>query len=192
MPVRNLSALWQLNEPVVFGFDGSWTGDSTALIACTLDFHLFEIACWERPADDEHWRVESEAVDAAVELAFATHKALEMACDPHEWRDRIQAWQAKRFPVIEWPTNSLERMIPAWKEFYAAVMEGRLSHDGSPGLARHVANAVLRVDQRGARPTKEYRSSGRKIDRLIAAVIARDRAVFHATTPAKKYRAIGF
>jgi phage terminase large subunit-like protein len=65
-------------------------------------------------------------------------------------------------------------MVPAWKEFYAAVMERRVTHDGDPGLARHVANAVLRVDQRGARPTKEFSGSARKIDRLIAALMAFD------------------
>jgi phage terminase large subunit-like protein len=171
------------DEPIVIGFDGSWTGDSTALMGCTLDFHLFEIACWERPIGDVHWRVDAETVDAAIEAAYGRYKVLEMACDPHEWRAQIQEWQRRRRAVIEWPTNSLERMVPAWKEFYSAVMESRLSHDGSPGFARHVGNAVLKIDQRGARPTKEYNSSERKIDRLIAALIARDRAAFHASKP---------
>lgn len=172
-------------EPVVLGFDGSWTGDSTAIIGCTLDFHLFEVEAWERPPEDLHWRVEADEVDASMVAAFKNYNVVELACDPHEWRDQIQRWE-KQFGlrrVQEWPTNSLERMVPAWKEFYAAVLEKRLTHDGTPGLARHVANAVLKVDQRGARPTKETRSSGRKIDRLIAALIARDRAAFHAAHP---------
>jgi phage terminase large subunit-like protein len=177
-------------EPIVAGFDGSWTGDSTALIGCTLDFHLFEIAAWERPPDDLHWQVEADEVDAAVAVMFGRYTVLELAGDPHEWRAQLQAWE-RRFGVrriTEWPTNSLERMVPAWKEFYAAVMEKRLTHDGSPGLARHVANAVLKIDARGARPTKETKSSGRKIDRLIAALIARDRAAFYADRPARKPR----
>lgn len=184
-------------EPVVFGFDGSWTGDSTAIVGCTLDFHLFEVAAWERPPEDLHWRVEADEVDAAMVAGFKAYNVVELACDPHEWRDQIQRWE-KQFGyrrVEEWPTNSLERMVPAWKEFYAAVMEHRLTHDGSPGMARHVANAVLKVDQRGARPTKETRSSGRKIDRLIAALIARDRAAFHAANPPAPKRArtmVGF
>jgi phage terminase large subunit-like protein len=174
-------------EPVVLGFDGSWTGDSTALIGCTLDgFHLFEVAGWERPIGDLHWRVDAETVEAAVDDAFARLNVVELACDPFEWRAQIQAWERKGRNVLEWPTNSLERMVPAWKEFYAAVLERRLSHDGSPALARHVANAVLKIDPRGARPTKENRSSERKIDRLIAALIARDRAAYHATTPPAK------
>lgn len=176
------------SEPIVIGFDGSWTGDSTALIGCTLDSHLFEIGAWERPADDPHWRVEEDEVDAAVERAFHDFNVLELACDPHEWRAQIQRWAAKygRRRVQEWPTNSLDRMVPAWKEFYSAVVEQRLSHDATPGFARHVANAVLKVDQRGARPTKETKSSGRKIDRLIAAIIGWDRAQFYARKPTPK------
>lgn len=171
-------------EPIVLGVDGSWTGDSTAIIGCTVsDFHLFEVAAWEREPDDQHWRVEAEEVDQALIEATAKYNVVEIACDPHEWRAQIQAWEAKKLPVIEWPTNSLVRMIPAWKEFYAAVLEKRLSHDGTPALARHAGNAVLKVDQRGARPTKDFKSSGRKIDRLIAAIIAHDRALFHAAPP---------
>jgi len=180
------------DEPVVLGFDGSWTGDSTALIGCTLDMHVFEVAGWERPADDLHWRVEADDVDAAVEQAFRRYNVLELACDPHEWREQIQRWERRfgQHRLTEWPTNSLERIVPAWKEFYAAVMEHRLTHDGSPALSRHVGNAVLKIDQRGARPTKETKSSGRKIDRLIAALIARDRASFHSTQVVRKPRTL--
>ena len=109
------------------------------------------------------------------------YNVLEVACDPHEWRAQIQAWQQLRLPVMEWPTGSLPRMVPAWKEFYAAVMERRLTQDGSPNMARHVGNAVLKIDIRGARPSKEYGASGRKIDLLIASVIARDRAMWHGS-----------
>jgi phage terminase large subunit-like protein len=183
-------------EPVVLGLDGSWNGDSTALVGCAAtDLHLFEVNAWEREPNDPHWRVEAEDVDTAVEAAHKRYNVVEMACDPHEWRAQMQKWERERYRITEWPTNSLDRMIPAWKEFYGAVMDKLISHDGSPGLARHVANAVLKVDQRGARPTKEYKSSGRKIDRLIAALIARDRAAWHHTRlgqERKPRRIVGF
>jgi len=107
--------------------------------------------------------------------AVERYDVVEIACDPYEWREQISLWQERGWPVTEWP-NTLARTVPTWKEFYSAVMEKRLSHDADPGLARHVANAVLKVDHRGARPTKEHGSSGRKIDRLIAGMIAFDRA----------------
>ena len=43
-------------------------------------------------------------------------------------------------------------------------------------MARHVGNAVLREDTRGARLAKERRDSPRKIDAAVASVMAHDRA----------------
>ena len=43
-------------------------------------------------------------------------------------------------------------------------------------LARHLQNAVLKIDQKGPRITKEHRGSPRKIDGAVACVIAADRA----------------
>lgn len=182
-------------EPIVLGFDGAWTMDSAALVGCTVSggLHVFEIDSWERPIGDLHWRVDAATVDAAVEAAFDRYNVVELAVDPHEWREQIQRW-ARKYGVrrvTEWPTNSLDRIVPAWKEFYTTVVERRMTHDGSPGLARHVGNAVLKIDQRGARPTKEYGTSGRKIDRLMAALIARDRAAAHAGRPPKRRARFG-
>jgi phage terminase large subunit-like protein len=67
-------------------------------------------------------------------------------------------------------------MGPATSRFYAAVVDRLLTHDGSSGLARHVGNAVLREDARGARLAKERRDSPRRIDAAVAAVMAHDRA----------------
>lgn len=175
--------------PVVIGFDGSWTGDSTAVVGATVSDtpHLFRIAGWERPAGDVHWRVDSGEVEAAMADAVSRLDVRAIACDPHEWRAQIQSWEDRGWPVEEWP-NVLARTVPAWKELYAAVMERRVTHDGDPAMARHAANAVLKVDQRGARPTKEHGSSGRKIDLLIAGMIAFDvarRVSAHPQPPAR-------
>jgi phage terminase large subunit-like protein len=51
-----------------------------------------------------------------------------------------------------------------------------LTHDGDPTLARHVANAILREDSRGARLAKEHKDSKQRIDAAVAAVMAMHRA----------------
>ena len=73
-------------------------------------------------------------------------------------------------PVHEFFQNAA-RMGPATARFYQLVVDGELTHDGSSALARHVANAILREDSRGARLSKEHKDSPRRID---AAVAARD------------------
>jgi phage terminase large subunit-like protein len=64
-------------------------------------------------------------------------------------------------------------MTPATARFYEAVVNGQVSHSGDSRLARHIGNAVLREDSRGARLAKERKDSPRRID---AAVMAHDRA----------------
>ena len=67
-------------------------------------------------------------------------------------------------------------MIPACQKVYDSVTEATLTHDGSPLLARHIDNCVLKVDNLGARIVKESRNSARRIDAAVAFVIAYDRA----------------
>jgi phage terminase large subunit-like protein len=55
-----------------------------------------------------------------------------------------------------------------------------LTHDGSPVLARHLANAVTKVSPQGTTIVKDGRGSPRKIDAAIAAVMAHDRAMWHS------------
>jgi phage terminase large subunit-like protein len=63
-------------------------------------------------------------------------------------------------------------MAPATARFYEAVVNGQLTHSGDSRLARHIGNAVLREDARGARLAKERRDSPRRIDAAVAAVMA--------------------
>jgi ABC-type multidrug transport system ATPase subunit len=50
-------------------------------------------------------------------------------------------------------------------------------HDGNGLLARHVGNAVTKVDNLGSRIVKDQRNSPRKIDSAVAMTIAVDRAL---------------
>lgn len=160
---------------VVLGFDGAWTEDSTAIVGCTLGTnHLFTVRVWEKPPGEPAWQTPTAEVDAEMVEACARWKVREIACDPHQWREQLARWTEMGLPVIEWPTNSVQRMVPACSEFYRAVMEKRLSHDGNPTLARHIANAVIKEDRFGRRIVKDRASQ--KIDAAVAAVIAYDRA----------------
>ena len=67
-------------------------------------------------------------------------------------------------------------MGPATARFYQLVVDGELTQDGGSALARHVANAILREDSRGARLSKETKDSPRRIDGAVAAVMVVHRA----------------
>jgi phage terminase large subunit-like protein len=167
------------DEPVVLFFDGSWANDSTGIVGCTLDGHLFVVEAWEKPDNEPEWRVPTDEVEARIRRCFTELDVVELAFDPARWQDIFTRLANEQFPVVEWPTNSLARMVPACQEFYTAVTEGRVTHDGDPRLVRHIANAQLKEDHRGSRIVKETKSSPRKIDLAVCAVGAFDRARAH-------------
>ena len=166
------------DEPVVLFVDGSWAGDCTAIVGATMGPtpHLFRVGLWERPADDQHWRVPIADVSEAIFEALRTWSVVEVDFDPFRWQHTMSVLEDEGVPVVEYNTAQPARIVPAWKAFYDAVMDGTLTHDGDPALARHIENMVLRVDNKGARPVKEQKSSQRHIDLGICAICAHDRA----------------
>lgn len=171
--------------PVVLGFDGSYNHDCTALVAVTVETvpHVEVIACWERPTDDATWRVPIDAVDATVRATCRDRKVVEVACDPFRWAQVMDQWATDGLPVVEYPTTSPSRMVPAWTKWFDAVVSGGVTTDGDPRLHRHAANTILKTDRLGPRPVKEHRGSPRSIDLHICAIIAFDRATWNVAHP---------
>lgn len=172
------------SEEVVLGFDGAWSLDSTALVACRLrDMRLFVLGHWEAPDGDRDWRVPTDDVKKTIEEAFRAYTVKELAADPWRFEETLSGLMDLGYPVVDFPTNVVARMVPATQSFYQAVMDGTVSHDGNPMLARHMQNAVLREDARGARITKARKNSKRHIDLAVAAIVAHHRAM-HWNEPA--------
>lgn len=173
------------DEPVVLFLDGSWSNDSTGLVACSITepFRLSVVGHWEPTEALGH--VDMDAIELGVRRALKQLNVREIAFDPARFQDFFSRLEGEGIPVVEWPTNALARMVPACQEFYTAVIEQRIHHDGDPRLASHIANAVLKEDRHGPRIVKESKSSKRKIDLAVCAVGAFDRALRLAATPPK-------
>lgn len=176
-----------LAEPgkgVVLGFDGSKSGDSTALVAVSVaaDPWVRVLGLWEKPTDREEWRVPRAEVKDAIRQACREYRVREVAWDEFQWLDAAEELEAEGIPVVVFP-QTLTRMGPATQRFYEAVTTKRIRHSGDPRLARHLENAQLKVDSRGSRLQKDARNSPRKIDLAVAAVMALDRADFWLNEP---------
>ena len=169
-------------QPVIVGFDGSFNGDCTALTYCTIPKddelpHVGLIRVWEKqPEDSDDWRVSTSEVEDEIIQFCQKYNVKEIACDPFRWQRTMEAMQDLGLPIVEYPSSSPSRMVPACSKFYTAVTEGNITHDGNPTLSRHLTNAVIKIDRLGPRIVKEHRGSPRKIDAAVAAVIAFDRA----------------
>lgn len=178
-------------ERITLAFDGSASGDSTALVGCTLDGYIFPVALWQAPENDQRWRVPRHEVTAMIGSAMARWDVVELAADPWGWRSELEEWQAAHGTrIVEWNTAYVKRMAPATDRFYAAVMDGRLTHDGDPDLAVHMCNAVAKSTAMGDVITKDKRGSTRKIDGAVAAIVAYDRAAWHLANPPKRRRVV--
>ena len=176
-------------ERVVLAFDGSASGDSTALVGCTLDGHIWVEGLWENPGD-RGWRVPREDVDHAVAVAFDRYQVLELACDPWGWRTEIEGWANRHGErrVVEWNTAHGQRMAPATDRLYQAVVGREVTHDGDSRLSAHIAHCVAKSTPMGDLVSKDKRGSPRKIDAAVAAIVAFDRAAWHGTKSKKRAR----
>lgn len=182
------------DEPIVLAFDGSASGDSTALVGCTVNNpHLFVVDVWEHPPNDAGWRVPRREVDATVDAAFARWRVVELAADPWGWRSEIEAWAARHGErrVLQWNTAEARRMAPATDRLYQAVTGRTVTHDGDSRLATHVGNCVAKAGPMGDLVSKDRRMSPRKIDAAVAAIVAHDRAAYHAKSKPRR-RVVSF
>lgn len=172
---------------VVLAFDGSYSGDSTGLVAVEIGDtpHVDVVASWEKsPADPIDWTVDVDGVERAIRSACEKWNVREIACDTARWSRSFQILEFEGLPVVEFP-QSPSRMIPATSQAYEAVMNETMTHSGDPRLARHVGNAQTRISGRGVQLTKDTASSGRKIDLAVCMVMGLARAQWWATRPAE-------
>ena len=163
---------------VVLGFDGSFNGDCTAIVAIEVgeNPHIMPVQVWEKPEEaDASWQVPVLEVEDAIRDACKRWQVVEIACDPYRWARTFQILDDEGLPVVTFPQTA-SRMTPATTRFFEAVVNQQITHNGDPRLSRHIANATLRVDQRGSRLAKEKRGSSRRIDLAVASVMALERA----------------
>jgi hypothetical protein len=170
-------------KAVCLGFDGSFSGDWTALRAETLDGHRFTPTYGpdDRPTiwNPAEWggKVPRSEVVAAVDELFGRFKVARMYVDPRHWETQADAWALEHGEdvVVIWPTNSITRMFPALNRYVTDLDEGATTHDGCPITRTHALNA-----RKLAKPGDKFilgkPSEHQKIDALMADVLAHEAA----------------
>ncbi|CPR11955.1 phage terminase [Mycobacterium bohemicum DSM 44277] len=163
---------------ICLGFDGSFSRDSTALIAVTCETvpHVGVIGCWERPANAWNgWRVPTAEVEQTIRDACARFDVAELAVDMYGWRHVFEVLEDDGLPVVDFP-QLRSHMVPATERAYDAIRNQELTHSGDARLTRHVANARAKTTPRGRTVCKDHPDSPDKIDLCVAMVMALDRA----------------
>ncbi len=159
---------------IVLGFDGSYSGDATAITAVQVGDvpHIDVVKLWEPPPEGGY-QVPILAVEEELRQACRRWRVQWIAADPYRWARSLQLLSLEGLPVMEFPQGA-GRMVPATTRFQEAVFNRMLTHSGNPDLSRHVGNAVLKQGGRGVQVAKENKHSTRRIDLAVAAVMAFD------------------
>lgn len=168
---------------VCLAFDGSETGDHTAIRGETLDGMLFTPR-WSTPSGGTTWnpedsqgRIPRAAVTEAVHALFGRFKVERMYCDPPLWQSEIEQWARElgEEKVIEWPTYRAVSMHSALERFVTDLGTGKLKHDGCPVTHQHVMTARM-AHRRDGRYVLAKPDPARKIDAAVTAVLAHEAA----------------
>lgn len=165
------------------GFDGSISGDTTALVG-SYRGRLFEIDRWQRPEGlaGKGWRVPRLQVKSRVAEVFVYWDVGLMLCDPPKWHSEIEEWADLYGDevVLFFDTNSSTRFAPACDRFMTGLAEGSVTHADQEELTAH----VLAMGKKKVRSNDDddddrtryvfVKSDTRKIDAGIAAVLAHE------------------
>jgi len=170
--------------PVTVGFDGSTSGDWTAIRCETRDGHRFtpiygpddRPTHWN-PAEWPDGRIPRGEVLAAFDSIFTRYRVGRAYLDPRHWETQADALALEHGEdvVAMWPTNMIARMFPALTRYIEDSHEGSTTHDNHSDFRTHALNA-----RKVAKPGDKYvigkPSEHQKIDITMADVLAHEAA----------------
>lgn len=167
---------------VVVSLDGSFNGDSTALLLARVSKqpHFEVLGLWNPAEHDDSYRVPISEVEETIRAAHKRYKVLEVVADPFRWSRSLQALESEGIVVAEFPWSP-SRVGAATTDLYQSAINRQMTHNGDPRLAEHIANAIVVETDRGVRLDKARKNSTRQIDLAAAAVMAHSRATWRAT-----------
>lgn len=169
---------------ITLGFDGSRSGDWTAIRAETVNGLRFtptygpdrRDTVW----DPQAWpdgRIPRGEVEAAVAEIMDRYDVQRFYCDPRHWETQIDHWETLYGDdvVVQWPTNSIQRMFAALTRYREDLTEGLTTHTRDETAKTHALHA-----RRVAKPGDKYilgkPAEHMKIDVLMADVLAHEAA----------------
>jgi phage terminase large subunit-like protein len=175
---------------IVIGFDGSYSGDSTAIVGVDLTSPLpwlWVIGTWEKPDPaPDGWRVPTAEVAAALRTACRQWEVRAIAADLNHWRTTLEQLADDGLPIVEFDQGP-HRMVPACHRFFEHVTQDRIRHSGDPRLRRHLANCRAKHTEGGVRVAKEHPNSKRYIDLAAAAIMGHDEACGPEDEPTESF-----
>ena len=169
---------------ITLGFDGSRSGDWTALRAETVDGYRFtptygpdDRPTYWNPAEWPEGYIPRGEVDAAMSAMFERYEVERVYVDPRHWETQADAWadQYGATRIVMWHTERTQQMYAALTRYLEDSRARLTTHDDEPGARSHALNA-RKVAKPGDKFLLGKPSEHQKIDILMADVLAHEAA----------------
>jgi hypothetical protein len=176
------------DDPVTIGFDGSLSGDGTAIVAFRLEdrsFHL--LGYWEPPIKQDpnspKWRIDEEAVDEAFRSHMENLNVVAAACDVHPFESWVYAWEkdygadmqakASTAGMLIRDNRSDQRGLTYLCEALVNEIESeKIRFNATWNMRIHWSNAKRRLNRWGFSFGKITKSSTKRVDIVAASLMA--------------------
>lgn len=183
-------------EDIVMFFDGSKSGDHSALVGCCMsDGHVFHIGTWV-PIDDGtgEFYIDRADVDATVRKMKKDFNVVAFWSDRREWDNYVNfEWprlfrdnnliapssragelDTVNFDMSGSNSGNQRRFGKAAEQTRDDIMNKAFTHDGNAVLSQHVTNAHAHVLRNGfVSVRKQTPKSPKKIDACVCMIGAR-------------------
>lgn len=172
-------------EKIVLGFDGSLSGDGTALVAYRMSDRSFHLLHYQEPDPLEpDWKVDEEAVDDAFRAAMAKYTVLAAGCDVHPFESWVLAWNrdfGEKMKVAASTSGPLIRDNRAARRDLTLGCESLVGEinsekigfaENSVQMRQHWLNAKKAENRYGINFRKETKNSVRRVDIVAASLMA--------------------
>ena len=196
-------------EDIVMFFDGSKSGDHSALVGCCMsDGHVFNIGVWVPEDDgDGGTYIDKAAVDNTIRRIKERFNVVAFWADRREWdtfvnvewpllfadnnlvppRKRATELQTVNFDMSGSNSENLRRFGQAAEQTRDDITNKAFTHDGSGVLSQHVINAHAHALRNGyISIRKQTPKSSRKIDAAVCMIGAR--LMYHYVRQSEGYK----
>lgn len=188
--IRDRKRHLQDGEDIVMFFDGSKSGDATALVACSMrDGFVAPLGIWypRRVDGGKGGQVDVDAVDAKIRRVAKKFNVVAFFADVREWESFVHNSWPKVFQdsilvpaskdgtnLIAWDMRShAMQFAVAAERTLAEIREKDFRHSGSAKLTEHVLNARVHEYRGHFTVRKASPKSPRKIDAAVCLIGAR-------------------
>lgn len=179
-----IAAPLEPGDRITLGFDGSLSGDGTALIAFRLSDRSFHLLHYQEPTKDPDWTVDEEEVDSQYRLAQEKYTVWGSACDVHPFESWVHAWNrdfgdlmkvsaSSAGPIIR-DNRSARRDLTLGCESLVGEIESEkiLFAQSSYLMKTHWLNAKRAENRYGFSFRKETKNSTKRVDIVAASLMA--------------------